>query len=336
MNLVVVTEDKQGADAVAAMVGDITLEHPARIFLVVLDRQAEASSLDAWISARCAIPEPGEEQVCCEQITLEARGRDVEKVTSAVTSLLVPDVSTMLLWKASIAASDLILRSLLAICDRALIDSSEELAPLPTLLAWRALAHAGIGVATLGDLAWTHATAWRAVIARAFEPDDARGLLHAIDNVVIEYSTSQIPRHSGFSQGLLLTGWLANALAWKNNGAPCDAHEGSVNCRFQRKGNTVSVRLAPVLASGRGPGGIERIVINAGADFCIELREGEPGSEIVMSETRGKHTKDSVVPLRTLTESELMAGELEILQRDEQYEGSLDALAAVVAGDRKP
>src|SRR5512141_2788976 len=68
MNLIVVTEDEKGADALATMVGEVTLEHPARIFLVVLDRGAKEASLDAWISARCAIPEPGEEQVCCEQI----------------------------------------------------------------------------------------------------------------------------------------------------------------------------------------------------------------------------------------------------------------------------
>ena len=98
----------------------------------------------------------------------------------------------------------------------------------------------------------------------------------------------------------------------------------------------MSVQLNPVPASGEEPGGIERITLHAGDGFRVELREGEPRSEIVMIETQGKRQKQSVIPLRTLSESELMAGELEILQRDEQYERSLDALAAVVAGERKP
>jgi glucose-6-phosphate dehydrogenase assembly protein OpcA len=336
MNLLVVTEDENGAEAIAAMVGDITVEHPARIFLVVLDRQANESSLNAWISARCAIPEPGQEQVCCEQITLVARGKDVEKVASAVTSLLVPDVSTMLCWKTSVSASDPVLRSLLKICDRALIDSSEELAPVPALLAWRTLVHEEIGNVTLGDLGWTHVTAWRAVMAKAFEPEEVRQLLYAIDSVVVEYSSSQTPRHSGFSQALLLAGWLAHALGWRNKGTPCDVHGGSVSCTFLRTENEVSVRLNPVPPSGKEPGGIERITIGAGSGFWLELREGEPRNEIVMTETRGGQKKESVVPLRTLSESELMARELEILQRDEQYEQSLDALAAVVVGDGKP
>ncbi|RPH37401.1 hypothetical protein EHM92_02770, partial [bacterium] len=334
MNLIVVTEDEAGADAVAAMVGEVTLEHPARIFLVVLDRGPKESSLNAWISARCAIPEPGQEQVCCEQITLVARGRDIEKITSAVTSLLVSDVMTMLLWKASIDASDRILRSLLVICDRALIDSSEELAPLPALLAWRALVHAGIGVATLGDLGWTHVTAWRAVIARAFQPEEERALLHAIDVVSIEYSASAVPRHSGFSQALLLMGWLAHTLEWKSAGALCAVREGSISCTFRKGEKTVSVQLNPAALSDKEPGGIERITISAGAGFRIELREGEPRSEIIMKQAHGNQQKESVVPLRTLSESELVAGELEILQRDELYERSLDALAAVVAGDK--
>jgi glucose-6-phosphate dehydrogenase assembly protein OpcA len=334
MNLIVVTEDEKGADAVTAMVGEVTLEHPARIFLAVLDRQAKESSLNAWISARCAMPEPGQEQVCCEQITLVARGRDTEKITSLITSLLVPDVSTMLLWKTSIDDSDPILRSLLAVTDRALIDSSEELAPLHALLAWKTLVHAGIGVATLGDLGWTHVTAWRAVVGRAFQPPEARQLLDALDSVTIEYSSTLTPRHSGFSQALLLMGWLAHALEWRSAGALCSVQEGSVHAVFRKGMKSVQVFLRPVVTAGKAPGGIERITISAGADFNVELREGEPRSEIVLTAWWGKQREQSVVPLRTLSESELMAGELEILQRDEQYEQSLDTLAAVVSGDR--
>ena len=334
MNLVVVTENESRADAVAEMVGEVTLEHPARIFLVVLDRKTTDASLNAWISARCAIPEPGQEQVCCEQITLVARGPDVQKITSAVTSLLVPDVSTMLLWKSAIDAADPILRSLLSITDRALIDSSEELAPMDTLLAWRALVHAGIGVAKLGDLGWTHVTAWRAVLGRAFQPGETRGVLQALDNVTIEYSATLSPRHSGFSQALLFMGWLAHALEWKSAGTPCDAREGSVRCTFHKGKRSVHVQLTPVAASGNDPGGIERIVIGDGADFKLELREAEPRSDILMIEMRGGQTQQSVVPLRILSESELIARELEILQRDEQYEQSLDALVAVINGDK--
>ena len=336
MNLIVVTEDEQGADAVAAMVGEVTMEHPARILLAVLDRRANESSLNAWISARCAIPEPGQEQVCSEQITLVARGEDVGKIASSVTSLLVPDVPTVLLWKTSVRTSDPVLRSLLAISDRAMIDSSEELAPLPTLLAWGALAREGSETATLGDLGWTHATAWRAVLAKAFEPVEVRRFLYATDTVVVEYSASTTPRHSGFSQALLLTAWLAHVLEWRNKGIPCEVRGGSVSFSFFRQENMVSVQLNPVASPANEPGGIERMTIGAGAGFSIELQEGEPRSEIVMTETRGGHKKECVVPLRTLSESELMADELEILQRDEQYEQALNTLAAVVAGEGKP
>jgi len=334
MNLIVVTEDEKGADTLAAMVGEVTLEHPARIFLVVLDRRAKEASLNAWISARCAIPEPGQEQVCSEEITMVGRGTDVEKITSAVTSLLVPDVSTMLLWKTSIDASDPILRSLLAISDRALIDSSEELVPLNALLAWRTLVHAGIGVATFGDLGWTHVTAWRAVIGRAFQPEEVRASLRALDGVTIEYSTSLVPRHSGFSQGLLLMGWLADVLEWETAGTACVVRDGSIRCSFRKGEREVHVQLLPVAALGKDPGGIERIVISAGSDFKVELREGEPRSEIVMTEIQGNQSTQSVVPLRVLSESELIARELELLQRDKQYEQSLDALAAVVLRDQ--
>ena len=334
MNLIVVTEDESGADAVAVMVGEVTLEHPARIFLVVLDRKAKESSLNAWISARCAIPEPGQEQVCCEQITLVARGQDTAKITSAVTSLLVPDVSTMLLWKTSIDAEDPIVRSLLAITDRALIDSSEESEPLPAFLEWRLLANAGIWEVTLGDLAWTHVTAWRAVIARAFESDAAKSLSHDLDEVTVEYSTSQVPRHSGFSQSFLLMGWLAHAFRWDAVGGPCDMKDGSVDCTLLKGKKRIRVQLKPVTAAHGEPGGIERIVLSAGKDLAVEFKEGQPRNEIVMTMTANGQSRQSVVPLRTLSESELMARELEILLRDEVYEESLDMLCLIVKGTK--
>ena len=123
------------------------------------------------------------------------------------------------------------------ITDRALIDSSEELAPLHALLSWRTLVHEGIGIATLGDLGWTHVTAWRAVIGRAFQSPGARQHLEALDAVTIEYSSTQTPRHSGFSQALLLIGWLAHALEWKSTGAHGAIQEGAIHCSF-RKGET--------------------------------------------------------------------------------------------------
>ena len=55
MNLIVVTEDETGMDTLGTMVGEVTLEHPARIFLAVLARGAKEASLNSWISARCAI-----------------------------------------------------------------------------------------------------------------------------------------------------------------------------------------------------------------------------------------------------------------------------------------
>lgn len=335
MNLIVVTEDEAGMDTLGTMVGEVTLEHPARIFLAVLARGAKEASLNSWISARCAIPEPGGKQICCEQITLVARGGDVQKIPSAITSLLVSDIPTTLLWKAPIDASDPVLRALLAISDRALIDSSEDLAPVPALLAWRALVRSDIGIATLGDLAWTHVTAWRAVIARAFQPGDARGFLRRLDSVRIEYSVSREPRHSGLSQALLLVGWLAHALAWERTGAPCDTREESVRCTFRGEQGEVPVQIGPVSAADKEPGGIERVVIGAGPGFRVELREGEPRSEIIMVLTAAAGPQESVVPLRVLSESELMAREMEILQRDELYERSLDMLAALVDGDGK-
>ena len=174
LNFIVVTEDEKEIDALAEMAGEVTLEHPARIFLVVANRRHGTPRLDAWISARCSLPVPGGKQICCEQINLVAEGTEAKKIPSIVTSLLVSDVPSVLLWKGSIDVNDSIVQSLGDVVDRILIDSSEDLVPVPGLHTWRSFIEKRNAHTTFGDLAWTHLTAWRSVVANAFNPPEIR------------------------------------------------------------------------------------------------------------------------------------------------------------------
>ncbi|MBM2846304.1 MAG: Glucose-6-P dehydrogenase subunit [Bacteroidetes bacterium] len=56
MNLVVVTDTEEAATEIGDLVGEVTLDHPSRIFLITADRRSGTPLLDAWISARCSLP----------------------------------------------------------------------------------------------------------------------------------------------------------------------------------------------------------------------------------------------------------------------------------------
>ena len=210
-NLIVITENEHDLDELANMVGDVTVEHPARIFLVAANRRKGTPKLDAYISARCSLPVPGGKQVCCEQISLLADGPEANKIPSIVTSLLVSDVPSVLLWKARVDVRDTMLHSLAKVVNRVLIDSSEDSAPEPALLAWRSLMRAHGTHTTFGDLAWTHLVAWRSILANAFNPPDMRPQLgaYAITTVTVTLLLDDNPRNIRASaESLLLAAWL--------------------------------------------------------------------------------------------------------------------------------
>jgi glucose-6-phosphate dehydrogenase assembly protein OpcA len=126
MNLVVVTDDPSRAAATGELAGEVSVANPSRIFLVVLDTGDTAAGLDAWVSARCSLPLPGRNQVCCEEITLTAGWAESEKATGIVTSLLVPDLPTVVIWKSYAGLEGSVLRGFLPFADRVIIDSTRR------------------------------------------------------------------------------------------------------------------------------------------------------------------------------------------------------------------
>src|SRR5690242_6883729 len=98
LNLVVGAGAGRAAQHATETVARLTARHPNRAIVVSAAPAAEEDLLDAWVQAHCQVPGPGRPQVCCEQITIEARGRAVSRVPGTVLPLLVPDVPVVLWW----------------------------------------------------------------------------------------------------------------------------------------------------------------------------------------------------------------------------------------------
>ncbi len=335
MNFIVVTEHAGEVDAIADLVGQVTVEHPSRIQVVSLDRRAGTPSLEAWISARCSIPEPGGSQICCEQINLVAAGTEVRAIPNLVTSLLVADVPTVVLWKATVDASDNILAALVHVADRAFIDSSAIAEPEIPLRSWLQVVAANRGPASFGDLAWTHLTEWRSLLAQTFQPPDMRRQLRALEAVDVEYSFTAAPPHSGLSQSILLIGWLAHALGWQVT-VPLRREEGNGYGARLAGSRPVRIRIAPRSPTGGGGGGPEVISLRAGAAFRVSLEWlEERGCVLLVRTLDGGSREETVRTVRKQTEAELMARELEVLQPDRIYDGTLRALGPMMMDNRQ-
>jgi glucose-6-phosphate dehydrogenase assembly protein OpcA len=332
LNLIVVAAEPHQLDETGDMVGEVTVEHPARIFLVAADRDSAAGSLAAWISARCSLPVPGGKQVCCEQITLSAAGEEVKKIPSIITSLLVPDIPTFVLWKSVVRSSDFLLQALSAIANRVIIDSSDAPDPEATLRAWGTYLHQPS--VSFGDLAWTHVTPWRAVVANAFNPESMRPLLGEIRKVQIAYSTTMKPVHSGLSQALLLGGWLAQRLRWEVT-SPLTSDAARRNTASFRAGteaarHAVTLAIHPVEARAGFPGGIESIVIGTDGMTLEFSATPHPRCVAVTRRTQSESIQEMVPVIVEKTEAELIAQELEITVRDAGYEAVMDKLLQIL------
>jgi glucose-6-phosphate dehydrogenase assembly protein OpcA len=331
LNLVVVTDKTEMLDAVGDMIGDVTLEHPARIFLISADRHAGTPSLDAWISARCSLPVPGGKQVCCEQITMYANGSDVEKIPSTVTSLLVPDVPTVVIWKTRVDRMDHVFEALVSVADRVLTDSSEEGESEQRLVSWyEALCTSGDHVA-FGDLAWTHLTSWRAMVAQAFEPMESRIHLGSIDEVMIGYSSTTTPRHSGFSQSLLFVGWLVHTLHWTITRPLRGNDQGEYSAEVRSGEHSLHVRISHRAAAEGRPGRIEVVTMHSREGMTLALTGTEKGNSILIrKQFADARVEQAIGSVRDGTEAELLARELEVFQHDVMYEESMKSLVSLL------
>jgi glucose-6-phosphate dehydrogenase assembly protein OpcA len=337
LNFVVVMGGAGGLDATAELAGNVTIEHPSRLFLVALGDASGGSSLESWISARCSLSVPGRSQVCCEQVNLVARGAAVDGVPNIITSLLVPDVPSVVLWTLPAGKYEGLLMSLLSVVDRALIDSSGEASPADLLCAWHRLLKKSAGAvarATLGDLAWTHLTAWRSLTARMFQTDGMGKLLSKITRIEIRYSVSTSPRHSGLSQALLYTSWFAERIGWTlvDNAGRRGPEEFLFDFTMPGSGS-LQVQATSTSAEPEGPGGIEAVSIMAGASVVLSL-ELQPGRDSVRSRRQlsGGSVEESIIPLTDQSESSVLARELEVVTGDALYESALEILGLMLKG----
>jgi glucose-6-phosphate dehydrogenase assembly protein OpcA len=332
LNLIIFSEGTDRASGLEEIVSQVTVDHPSRIFLVSADRRAGTPGVEAWVSARCSLPVPGGKQVCCEEINLVAKGIESNKVPSIVTSLVVPDIPTILIWKARLDLRDNVLQMLTQIADRVLIDSSEELHPISSLVSWGEFIEERLGRTAFGDLAWTHLAQWRTLLAQAFQPADARAHLLHLNAVTIEYSETSMPAHSGLSQALLATGWLAHALGWVLVHPIREVDDGVYDAKFRLDDQAITVRLVQVTSKSTRPGGIESIVCHSSLGGEIVNRWAERENCILLhTSLPGVASGDTILSVRHQTEAELVTRELEVLYHDPSYEASMSMLSTMLA-----
>ncbi len=211
LNLIAYAPGDRAEHEVTGIMADISVQHPARMFLLLPKPESKEHSINAWVNALCHLSGGGRKQVCCEQIVVRAEGDTLARVPSIVRPLLVPDLPSVFWWRDAMRFDDRLFLDLLETCDRIIIDSAYFASPQQGLKELGRLMEQEKLAASFSDLNWARLGPWRLSIARLYDVPDNRPHLGRIHKVEIE---GGITGSTTSGQSLLIASWLASRLKW--------------------------------------------------------------------------------------------------------------------------
>jgi glucose-6-phosphate dehydrogenase assembly protein OpcA len=330
LNLVVYAERETHARRAARTVNDLALRHPSRAIVVLADRDREG--VVASVQLHCHVPQAdGAKPVLYEQILARVRGDFDERIASVVIPLLVPDLPVFLWWTGTPPSDARHLDDLVILADRLIVDSADFARPDRTLPDVAHLARHRVGIT---DLNWGRLTHWRELIAQFFDVPSWRPFLGGITGIRTGFAVDMDGRDIHPSQALLLLGWLASCLGWRQVEALAPSEAGGLLFRMARAdGAPVMVRLRPRFERGLETGDVSGVRIQAAigpsrAEFVIK-RAPDERHATATAIIDGVVRAERVVPLPPLGIRELLGEELAISGSDHVYENALVALMAL-------
>jgi len=333
LTLLVYVESEEAQQEVTNLIGGIIVQNPCRVVVMVVQPDAPSSELTAWISAHCHLPKAEEEQVCCEQIGLLARGTSVHDLDNVVVPLTVAGLPVILWWRAGRFSPPDYFRDILRVTDHLLVDSARFPDPAIDLGKLAAELKRLSTVVPVSDLNWIRMTPWRGLVAQCFDPAETSGYLEQLTEVQVEYE-EESPRWSAQSaQALLLIGWLASRLGWEiDSPVGTKAGEGS-SISFSSRRGKVEVRRVPKRFEGGGAGVCFSITMTVGgaSPAVFTLRRGPDGKyAVVRRELPGRPAVEGTGRLEVFDEVELVNEGIKSAGRDVIFEEALEMVTRIV------
>ncbi|HZH91104.1 MAG TPA: glucose-6-phosphate dehydrogenase assembly protein OpcA [Pyrinomonadaceae bacterium] len=332
LNLIIYATHKEDRAKLDELLDEVTAHVPSRALVLIADRDSAEARLEAYVSMRCQTESRGgAKKVCGEQVTIVAAGAAVDAAASAIEPLVVPDVPVFLWWKDIPHEEDKLFNRLVELTDRVVIDSlvfdkpHEDMKRLAQIVAGRRQ------FMLASDLNWGRLTSWRNLIASFWDVPDYRTHLDALDDVIVEYDPPDVATGEIAAQALLVAGWLASALKWEPTGE--FAREGKSARWVMRAGER---KLNVILRAADERQGCDGLVATlklkcgaTSAEFYVGVNEGWTKLE-TSARIGGAQTVGRVVSYEAKSEGQRLSRELNILSRDEVYEGAVACVGRLI------
>lgn len=333
-DLMVFITDESALEKTHQTISELSAAHPCRALVMVADRAGAARDIEMHITAFCQTEaRSGKKQLCCEEVTLSARGHFTAELPSAAVPLLVPDLPVFLWWRDELNLNEKLLQSLTRAADRLVIDSADLRNPQTDLRAIAQLFESeGEAAIAVSDLNWARLTSWRSLLANFYDVREYRPILDSINNVQIEYVGSG-QDETIVPQAFLISGWLASRLGWDIAGK-AEQIERDSYFEFRQDNRRITLGLKRVERPSMKPGRLTQIQLQTTekdiASFLV-LRS-EDGLHL---ETHARMARRSLpgrtLPVRNRSTAQLLAREMEILCHDKIYEDALNLALQMIA-----
>jgi len=259
---------------------ELTRQHPSRLFTIGAGAASKGGGLVARIGVIRHRRESGGGLICSEQVVLDSDPDSVSLIPSAIRSLLIGDLPTVLLhfhpridlpwFEELVSMADLIL------VDSCLVPPGRE----PE--AWRFVEREGSR--RVHDLAWTRLLPWRAILAEVFDDKEYLPALGAVRAVEIAFTGPGPPPPPAW----LFAGWLATRLGWKVEGGDAralrlESKSGPVTIAFRGSGSGQERILEKITITADGTHALVAEIRHQGRDRTARVTvrgQGESSSEV--------------------------------------------------------
>jgi len=262
LTLIVPAVSHLAADDLVETIDRVTLTHPCRAIVVVLDDGVREAS--AILASHYRRPAEGEPARYWEEVRIVAPPSGVHQAMSAASTIVLPGLPVETWWPSAVVFDGDLYNHVVEISDRLLFNGArfrDPRAALADVTAAIDIAHESVA---FSDLSWARITPWRVLTAELFDAPADQDFLDSIENVVVEYA-----RSSGASESveaLLYVGWLASRLGWEPR-ASLEEAPGSWRFWLVDGVRPVEVRITrndrPLGDDGQPPPGLRSVSIAA-------------------------------------------------------------------------
>jgi len=318
------------------VLSELSARHPCRALVMIGAKEAADRDIEIVVNSFC---HPGAEKsvrkLCCEQVSLSARGRFVAELPSAAIPLLVPDLPVFLWWREDLRAEDGVFAELVQRADRVIIDSAEFASPGAQISTLASLVTSPEeNQAGFSDLNWARLTSWRSLLAGFFDTQPQRTALDQIANVRIDYAPGWGAAAALASQPLLITGWLASRLGWTTRKPLAQVTKSSHCVKFEKDGRQIQADFLQVERHQLLPGRLARVRFTTHTATAFEVTRSQDGLylETSVNDERSVN-RANVSPSHTRSIADLLSGEMDILCRDQMWEDAVRKAAEITTGN---